>query len=467
MKFREIYIAFFASLLLSFILFLPITQATDDCYDLLIIGPENYRPYVDVFISFKHSLGVLSRYVSVEWIKDNFPSSDLVYAIKAFVVNEFERSRIKHLLLVGCYDQVPTKYVYSPCSEEGFADFNYKPSDWFYGVPDWHDSQVGFLGGNIPKIAVGRLPVKNIEELQQTISKIMMVERNPLRGLFLVLHEVNLKSLGGNASEVEGFSTNYFVKELSSGIAYTLTCAHGSPSALWTVTSNGSYVPLFTEKDVKRINGTYNIHYLLSCFSGALDLEGESLARALITSTKGPALVIANSRTELLDNPIPSTFWERFFQTGDVAGSLLYAITTYLNNPEFFNINYPSFKRYNLYLCQVVYGDVSWKIESPEKALTSHQPMVFNQSKNQAFQINCESSCGLSLLELCAACLYVLPVGACLLLIIKNRKGVQVFITRCTFLAMRVDAEKNIAASMIKNMTAQLVKSMSSIGFIP
>lgn len=423
MKFREIYIAFFVSLLLLFIPSPTIAQASDGCYDLLIIGPENYRPYLDLFMSFKHSLGVCSRYVSVEWIKENFPGSDLVYAIKAFVANEFERFKIKYLLLVGCYDQVPTKYVYSPCSEEGFADFNYKPSDWFYGVPEWRDSQVGFLGGNIPKIAVGRLPVKNVEELKQTISKIIMVERNPIRGLFLALQDVNLKFLGVNASRVEGFSTNCFARELSSGIAYALTCAHGSPSALWTVASNGGYVPLFTEKDVKLINGTYNIHYLLSCFSGALDLEGESLARALITSSRGPALVIANSRTELLDNPIPSIFWERFFQTGDVADSLLYAITTYLNNPEFFNVNYPSFKRYNLYLCQVVYGDVSWKIENQEKALNSRQPLVFNQSKNQAFQINYEGSCGLSLLGLCATCLYALPVGACLLLVIKNKRG--------------------------------------------
>lgn len=353
--------------------------------DLLIIGPEAYRKTVEKFIVFKHSLGVASRFVSVEWINRSCPGDDLAWRIHNFVAGEYRASAVKYVLLVGTYEHVPARYVYSPCSEAGFADFNYKPSDWFYAVPDWQDIQIGFLAGNLPKIAVGRLPAKNIEELERAVAKIIEVESKPLEGFFLVFQEHSLafqptagfsKAYAYYASH-ENLPTDSLSQLLSTNVAYALTYAHGSPEALWKTMENEDYAPLMTVADTAEIQKTYGIHYFVSCFTGALDLESESLARTLITSKAGPIIVIANSRTENLNNPIPQIFWEKFFETGDIADSLIQALNSYISNPKIFNSQYPIFQKYNLYLCQVVYGDISWTIKNPEKTiLTLKKPVT-------------------------------------------------------------------------------------------
>ncbi len=392
--------------------------ASVDSYEFLIIGPESYQHCLETFIAFKQSLGVSARYVSVEWISENFQDVDLVWGIHKFVAEEYDKCGIKYLLLVGCYDQVPTMYVYSPSDEGGFADFNYKPSDWFYGVPDWQDSLVGLLRGNIPKIAVGRIPAKNSEELEQAISKIIMVESDPPEGSFFIFQDESLlsKPLIDSSSilkaQTKDISNNYLIGMLSGDVAHTLTYAHGSPSALWTSKFNGSYVPLFTVRDAGLISRTYGIHYLVACFAGALDLEDECLARALITSKTGPILVMANSRTEALDNPIPSIFWDSFFQTGDVADSLIKAITSHLNNAEVFNVQRPFFQKYNLYLCQVVYGDVSWRVKNLEKIVITNQYPATDSLKTENGSLGdsySTSSVSINLFAVCLAC--ILPVG--------------------------------------------------------
>ncbi|MGQ9596914.1 MAG: C25 family cysteine peptidase [Thermoproteota archaeon] len=264
----------------------------------------------------------------------------------------------------------------------GLADFNYKPTDWYYAVPDWEESSIGFLGGNIPKIAVGRLPVKNEEELEQTLSKIIEVESQLEPGslLFLGDSNVELYRLLSNpychyASYVNTTSGN-LNKLLSKGVVYAISFTHGDPLALWTRSTNGEWRTLLTYKEVVSIQGTYAIHYIVACFTGAIDIGNESLARALAVSPTGPALVIASSRTEGTDNTISSRFWECFFDTGNVGGSFIQALRSYLLDENFFTSQKPAFQRYNFYLTKVIYGDVSWEIKEPRKKIIESQHMI-------------------------------------------------------------------------------------------
>jgi hypothetical protein len=105
----------------------------------------------------------------------------------------------------------------------------------------------------------------------------------------------------------------------------------------------------------------------MACFTGALDLGNESLARALITSPKGPALVIASSRIEMSGNMISSKFWEAMSETGDVGGSIIEALRSYLLDQTIFQSGKYVFHYYNSYLDKVVYGDVSWTVKSQER----------------------------------------------------------------------------------------------------
>jgi hypothetical protein len=340
-------------------------------YNMLIVGPEGYRTSIGDFIDFKTRQGINARFFSIEFIGGNQSEPNVVRRLHDFVASERESAGIRYLLLVGEYDQVPTKYVYSPSYELGLADFNYKPTDWYYAVPDWQDSQIGLLGGNVPEIAVGRLPVKDRCELQLTLSKIMKVESELQSGIFLTfgdsdavldpvlgLTHVYYES-NGNLSSVS------IAGMLSDGVAYVSSYTHGSTSALWTRAANGDWRTLMTCADVPDITRTYGIQYLVACFTGAIDLGNESLARSLLVSPTGPALVIASSRTEASCNAISSGFWSAFFETGDVGGSFVRAISSYLSDTSKFSLREPKLQMYNSYLTKVVYGDISWIEANP------------------------------------------------------------------------------------------------------
>ena len=344
-------------------------------YELLVIGPESYRTMLKWFLDFKETQGVKANYFSIEWIDANVQGQCIVEKLHEFIAGEYRRSCIKYLLLVGTYEQVPTKYVYSPSDEAGLADFNYKPSDWYYAVPDWNDSEVGLLGGNIPKFAVGRLPVRNREELDRLLQKIVQVEREFKPGLFLILSDQNINA--GFLLDILNTSRKVIVESpsttldagLLNNVTYLVSITHGNPDALFTRTPDGELKVLLACGDADKLGVTYAIHYMAACFAGSLDLGGESLARTLVTSKGGPGLVIASSRTERLDNPILFGFWERFLATGDVGCSFIEAVESYLLDQRVFSSSKPSFSSYNFYLDKVIYGDVSWRIKDPEYSI--------------------------------------------------------------------------------------------------
>ena len=383
MKPRALFFLFLALMLIQSSAGPYLLAADSGSYDMLIVGPEGYETSVGRFIDFKTGQGIKARFSPIESISNSQSGSNAVRCLHDFVASERERAGIRYLLLVGTYDQVPTKYVYSPSYEYGLADYNYKPTDWYYGVPDWNDSEVGMLGGNLPEIAVGRLPVKDEEELERTLSKIIEVETNLEPGPLLVLGDMDVaqdSALGATHlyySSNVNLTSQLLIRLLSSGAAHVITYSHGTASALWTSDSDGQWKILMSYEQVPEINRTYGIQYMIACFTGALDLGNESLARVLITSTKGPALVIASSRIEMSGNLISSKFWEEFLSTGDVGGSMVGALCSYLLDRTLFSSEEYSFQYYNSYLDKVVYGDISWEVRtSTRNSVVSSVPPV-------------------------------------------------------------------------------------------
>jgi len=340
------------------------------CYDVLVVGPERYRTSMERFIDFKRGQGTNVRYFSIEAICENQSELDRERSLHDFVASERKGKGIRYLLLVGTYDQVPTKYVYSPSYECGLADYNFKPSDWYYGVPDWNDSEVGILGGNLPEVAVGRLPVRDEEELERTISKVIEEETNFEPGPLLVLGDADVVQDSALAtphlyySSSVNLTSQVLVRLLSSGTANVISYSHGTVSALWTSDSNGRWRILMSCEQVPEITATYGIQYMIACFTGALDLGNESLARALITSAKGPALVVASTRVEMSGDLISSRFWDEFLKSSDVGGSMVRALRSYLLDQSIFSPGEYSFQYYSSYLDKAVYGDISWVVRS-------------------------------------------------------------------------------------------------------
>jgi hypothetical protein len=352
---------------------------------LLIVGPESYALSLQKFIDFKASQGISTRFISTQTLNSTFSNGDFVLGLHDYIAQEYQQYGLKYVILVGTYDQVPTKYVYSPSSDLDVADFNYKPTDWYYAVPDWIDAQVGLLGGNTPQIAIGRLPVRNAQELDQTLSKIISAEENKTEGSFVALQDPNLNADSGLnfAVSLVDFNVNLtsanLAQKLSDNVSYVASYSHGTPGALWTQKGSDQWTPMFSCKDLANIKSTFGIMYLVACFTGEIDLKEEGLARALITSPSGPALVIASSRTESLSNYIPSAFWDRFFETGKVGDSFVFSLQSYLFNSAVFSSDSKAFQKYNFYLGKVIYGDVSWavetyKVKAPENLASSTQP---------------------------------------------------------------------------------------------
>lgn len=366
MKPRALFFLFLALMLIQSSAGPYLLAADLGSYDMLIVGPEGYETSVGRFIDFKTGQGIKARFFSIEFINKNQSEPSTVRRLHDFVASERERAGIRYLLLVGTYDQVPTKYVYSPSYEYGLADYNYKPSDWYYAVPDWNDSEVGMLGGNLPEIAVGRLPVKDGEELERTLSKIIDVETNLEPGPLLVLGDMDVAQDSALSaphlyySSSVNLTSQLLIRLLSNEATHVISYSHGTTSALWTSDSDGQWRILMSCEQVSELNRTYGIQYMIACFTGALDLGNESLARVLITSAKGPALVIASSRVEISGNLISSRFWEEFLSTGDVGSSMVEALRSYLLDRTLFSSEY-SFQYYSSYLDKVVYGDISWK----------------------------------------------------------------------------------------------------------
>jgi hypothetical protein len=340
-------------------------------YELLIIGPQSYENTIERFIEFKLSQQIPALYVSTENLNLS-GAKEPTRLLHDYVANEISQASIRSVLFVGNYDQVPTRYVYSPSDEDGLADFNYKPTDWYYTVPNWEDSKIGYLGANVPQIAVGRLPVNNQQELQQTLAKIMDAENTPSSPSLATLNEPSLNlnpnlNFPYNTCTLSINQTTTQIDKLISGnVTYLASYTHGTPSALWTKTDAEGWQPLFTQTQAAELKQNFNIFYLVACFTGALDLKDESLSRTLITSPNGPALVIASSRTEGSDNSIASSFWTKLFASGNVGESFTQALGGYINDPAVFSPDNPTFQRYNFYLDKVIYGDPSWHIQSTQ-----------------------------------------------------------------------------------------------------
>ncbi len=345
-----------------------------DGYDLLIIGPQSCSSAIQRFVDFKESQGTIARYFSVQSVEQTREEPDLVSKIHGFVSAQIRDSGIKYLILIGTYDELPTRYVYSPSDEMGLADFNCKPTDWYYAVPNWSDSDIGLLGANMPMIAVGRIPVKSERELDGIVSKIISIESRA-SAIELVMFG-DQRMLPETLSYEPMVQRGLEIPQTSGGLrqllgrttGYVTSYTHGTPQALWTRDSNGDWIPTLTTEDAGGLDEAYGIHFLVACFAGAIDMGNESLARALLLSSGGPALVIASARSDQCDSPIPALFWERFSRSGDVGGSLVQSIRDYLLDPSFFTPQNPMFQRYNLYLTKVAYGDVSWRLPDRVRA---------------------------------------------------------------------------------------------------
>jgi len=149
--------------------------------DMVIITDRRFVPVLDKLKTFKNSMGVHTRIVTLDWIYNNFKGVDNPERIRNFLKYAYTYMGVRYALLGGNEHVVPVRIVYcgSPYyGGEVITDLYYADLDG-----DWNRDGDGNFGepedsiDGYPDIAVGRLPFENEQEFEDYIDRVMVYEK--------------------------------------------------------------------------------------------------------------------------------------------------------------------------------------------------------------------------------------------------------------------------------------------------
>lgn len=188
----------------------------------------------------------------------------------------------------------------------------------------------------LPDVAIGRLPVRSVQELRTVLDKVIHYEQAADHSMWRRQLKV-VAGLGGfgrvadAALEVTtrtlltsgipaGYHTHltyaswqspycppppYFRESLidgwNDGCLFWVYLGHGTRTVLDHVYVPGGSFPIMARSDATRLGSAAgsSIALLVACHSGAFDSAEECLAEAILTAPGGPVAVVAGSRVTL------------------------------------------------------------------------------------------------------------------------------------------------------------------------
>jgi len=304
--------------------------------DYLIITHEKFLPEAQRLAKHRARLGLHPFVVTTDEIADSFHHGFAnIVAIKQFIRYAYYhwKPRPRFVLLVGdaSWDDLgiegsefanylPTYYYESP--RMGF----YASDNWFVCV-DGDDEY--------PDMAIGRLPVRLLEQARAYVDKVIEYDTNPAPGdwrrsalLISSYSSYSHRSLDDLAKKVlQGLSvercyttarllrsralTTTVTKQFDRGHLVVVFAGHGG-SFVWQVGGNvgGSQAPdLFSPRNVEQLTnrGKYPLVLALTCYTNSFDNPlkqtiGESL---ILAPKRGAVGVISASWRGTLQNEFP------------------------------------------------------------------------------------------------------------------------------------------------------------------
>ncbi len=159
-------------------------------YEYVVVCPANLSAAFEPLIRWKITRGVGAKVVTTTWITSNYPAYDAMESIRDFVRDSHQNRGLVYLVLAGDYDNLGARMV--PVSTSGYS--NNLPSDLYFSdvVPytkDWDANNNNIYGEYIvdscdfySDVYVGRLPLNNVSEVQNWVSKVLAYEKNPPSG---------------------------------------------------------------------------------------------------------------------------------------------------------------------------------------------------------------------------------------------------------------------------------------------
>jgi hypothetical protein len=167
-------------------------------YDFLIITPQEYESALEPLLTHKNNTAMPTLLITLEEIYEEYDGSDQPEQIKIAIADYQQAYNIKYVLLVGDTDKFPVRYIRAINTE---WNTRFYPSDLYYAdlyddygnFDDWDFDDDGFYGTtnfkgkdtasvnqdqiNLkPDIAVGRVPVSTIQEVDHYVNKVIRYE---------------------------------------------------------------------------------------------------------------------------------------------------------------------------------------------------------------------------------------------------------------------------------------------------
>ncbi|RLG64719.1 hypothetical protein DRN89_02440, partial [archaeon] len=157
--------------------------------DYLIITREDFVSALQPLIEEKESHGLKVKTLTIESILSNYNGSDVPEKIRNAIKDYYDRYGIEWVLLAGDDDIIPARRVVCQDIYPGVRNEpSIFPSDYYYAGLDgnWNadgDEYFGEHEDNVDygaDVFVGRLPVKNVHELEAVVRKIVRYSRHPI-----------------------------------------------------------------------------------------------------------------------------------------------------------------------------------------------------------------------------------------------------------------------------------------------
>ncbi|MEO0278756.1 MAG: C25 family cysteine peptidase, partial [candidate division WOR-3 bacterium] len=310
----------------------PVVKATkNDFVDLVIITSSSFAPHFDTLKKYKEARGVRTEIVPLDYIYNNYTGRDNPEKIRNFIKDYYQNRGLVYVILGGQADHennqaiVPRRDVFYVRSNAGYyPDEDTIPCDLYYSDLDgtWNadnDNVWGEINDNVdmyPDVLVGRFPVRNLEQLQNMIRKVIQYETNPPAGYLtrIVLpaqllwsqypyygdsinnrianltptppwEDIKLYQSQGN------LNTSNFISAITNGVGFAHYASHGSETS-------ASFFGISNINSMANGN-KMGIHNAICCFTGAIDQVpgGDCLAESLVNHRTGGAVAtIMNTR---------------------------------------------------------------------------------------------------------------------------------------------------------------------------
>lgn len=176
--------------------------------DYLILGPRAFLDAAKPLVSHRISQGLSVRTAAVEDIASEFgfgeSSPEAIRSFLAYAYHDWEPPSLRYLLLLGDATYDPKDYL-------GTGTTNDVPSTRIRTRYLWTVSDLAYASVNgddeLPDLAIGRLPVSSVEEVRESVAKILLYEASGIGlGDRVVLVTDNPDGGGDFVSEAEELS---------------------------------------------------------------------------------------------------------------------------------------------------------------------------------------------------------------------------------------------------------------------